>query len=224
MTTHREPMNEPGEHRFDLADGASVARKGLFARLGRYLSDPSNITPVTQWLDRRRFHHFGARSTLMRPCFVEGACSIAVGERCYLGRYARLVAFRTERGVVRLEIGAGTLMSPFVHIGAAEHVKIGVECTIGAFTWVTDHDHDIENPLASTGRHARIVAAPTVIGDRAYLGERVAVLRGVTVGEGAIVGTNSVVTKDIPPYTIAVGAPARVIKRLDRASGSWVRA
>jgi acetyltransferase-like isoleucine patch superfamily enzyme len=224
MTTPREPVTEPGERRYDLAQEGTVSRKGVLARLGRYLADPANITPLTQWADRRRFHRFGARSTLMRPCFVEGASSISVGERCYLGRYARLVAFRAERGTVRLEIGAGTLMSPFVHIGAAELVRIGAECTIGAFTWVTDHDHDIEDPLASAGRHARIVAAPTIIGDRAYLGERVAVLRGVTVGEGAIVGTNSVVTKDIPPYTIAVGAPARVIKRLDRATGAWVKA
>ena len=224
MTPHDDSALASGDRRYDLAIENAGAGKGLFARLLRYAGDPSNITPLTQWLDRRRFHRFGARSTLTRPAFIDGACSISIGARCHLGGHSRLAAFRARRGVVRIEIGDGTLISPFAHIGAAELVRIGEECTIGAFTWVTDHDHDIEEPLSTTRRHARIVAAPTTIGDRAYLGERVAVLRGVTVGEGAIVGTNSVVTKDVPPYTIAVGAPARVIKRLDRTSGKWVRA
>jgi lipopolysaccharide O-acetyltransferase len=213
-----------GHITIDLAAAGVRGRKGFLSRASRYLLDPRNITPVTRWIDRRRFAGFGAGSVLMRPSTVEGAESISIGSRCVIGRYARLAAFRSGGGALRLEIGDGTLISPFVHIGAAESVRIGPECTIGAFTWVTDHDHDIENPLADRRRHWRIVASPTVIGAGAYLGERVAVLRGVTIGEGAIVGTNSVVNKDIPPFTIAVGVPARVVKRLDRDSGRWVKA
>lgn len=222
--TEPRDVRRPSDRVYDLAEPGMSGARGTFARIARMLSDPRNIAPLTRWIDRRRFHGFGARSVLLRPAMVDGACSIAIGSRCYIGRYARLAAFRPAPGEVRIAIGEGTLISPFVHIGAAECVRIGEHVTIGAFTWITDHDHDIADPTGHVRRHARIVAAPTTIGPRAYLGERVAVLRGVTVGEGAIVGTNSVVTKDVPPFTIVAGAPARVIKRYDRASGAWVRA
>jgi lipopolysaccharide O-acetyltransferase len=67
----------------------------------------------------------------------------------------------------------------------------------------------------------RVVISPTVIEDGVYIGERVAVLRGVRIGRGSVIGTNSVVTRDIPPYSIAVGAPARVIRSFDVETGVW---
>ena len=71
-------------------------------------------------------------------------------------------------------------------------------------------------------RYIRVLASPVEIGANVWLGERVCVLRGVTIGEGSIVGAGSVVTKDIPPRSIAVGAPARVIRRWDEAAHRWV--
>jgi lipopolysaccharide O-acetyltransferase len=108
-----------------------------------------------------------------------------------------------------------------VHIGAAQRVEIGANCGIGAFTWITDHDHDIRNPLESVVENHRILIAPTVLEDGVYVGERVAILRGVRIGRGSVIGTNSVVTSDIPPYCVAVGAPARVIRQFDVESQTW---
>jgi lipopolysaccharide O-acetyltransferase len=120
-----------------------------------------------------------------------------------------------------LRIGDATQIGPYVHIGSAKFVQIGCRCGIGSFSWITDHDHDFSDMTAPVASHSRVVISPTVIEDGVYIGERVAVLRGVRIGRGSVIGTNSVVTHDIPPYSIAVGAPARVIRTFDVQAGVW---
>ena len=72
-----------------------------------------------------------------------------------------------------------------------------------------------------TNRRVRV--APTVLEEGVYVGERVAILRGVRIGRGSVIGTNSVVTKDVPEYCVAVGVPARVVSRFDVESSTWCR-
>jgi lipopolysaccharide O-acetyltransferase len=67
-------------------------------------------------------------------------------------------------------------------------------------------------------------SAPVVIGDDCWLGEHVCVLPGVKVGRGVVVGAGAVVTADLPDFVIAVGAPAKIIKRYEFESGRWVAA
>ncbi|MDI9404278.1 MAG: acyltransferase [Limnohabitans sp.] len=192
-------------------DRAGFARRWWLrvARLARL--------PLHRW----RLARFGSKSRMDFPAFIVGGRSIEIGHDVRIGRGARFEAHFTAPGVVRLRIGDQTRVAPHVHIGAAERVEIGRECGIGSYTWITDHDHDTTDPMHSVVTHQRIVVAPTIIGDRVYIGERVAILRGVTIGEGSVIGTNSVVTTDIPPYSIAAGVPARVLRQFDRATGEW---
>ena len=201
--------------------GLTVARLGR--KLLRHLLRPWNSSLITRPIDRMRFLRFGKGATLERPAYITGASAIAVGPRARISAYSRIVAFLPEPGVVRIDIGARALISPWVHISAAELVKIGDDVAIGSFSWITDHDHDISDPTCGVDTHRRIVVSPTILEDRVYIGERVSVLRGVRIGEGSIVGANSVVIRDIPPYCIAVGAPARVVKRFDLDRRVWVR-
>jgi len=89
-----------------------------------------------------------------------------------------------------VEIGPGVLVSDFVYIGDFDH-----------------RTEDVNRPIKDQG----IVKAPVRIGAGCWLGVKATVLRGCTVGEGAVVGANSVVTRHVPPYTVVAGAPARVI-------------
>lgn len=101
-------------------------------------------------------------------------------------------------------INAGT------QIRCQEHIAIGNDCAIGRNVMIMDYDaHSIIYPDESHNR----VTAPIYIGDHVWIGANVIVLKGVHIGDGAIIGAGSVVTRDIPSHTIAVGSPARVIKK-----------
>ena len=149
-----------------------------------------------------------------------------------------------------IEIGEDTLIGPGVSLSAgmvpgqecitSPVVKIGDRCligkgsgivghfsiTIGNDVWtghhvyITDQNHGYENidqPISQQSQPERAV----VIGDESWLGYGTVVLPGVTIGKHVVVGANSVVTKDIPDYSVAVGVPARVVRTFVEGSG-WV--
>jgi acetyltransferase-like isoleucine patch superfamily enzyme len=170
-----------------------------------------------------RFAEFGEGSDVGPRCEIANPRSIAIGNRVQIQRNARIEAHDLRDGKVRIRIGDGSIIAPYVHIGAVESVTIGRNCGIAPFTWITDHDHDTSDPMQPVVTQRRVIAAPTVIEDGVYIGERVAILRGVRIGTGSIIGTNSVVTKDVPPFAVVVGIPARVIKLWDPVARAWDR-
>lgn len=172
---------------------------------------------------RYRFAEFGEGSDVGRRCEITNPRAIAIGCNVQIQRNARIEAHDLRDGKVRIVIGDGSIIAPYVHIGAVEQVTIGRNCGIAPFTWITDHDHDTSDPMQPVVTQRRVLAAPTIIEDGVYIGERVAILRGVRVGTCSIVGTNSVVTRDVPPYSIVVGIPARVIKIWDPVTRLWMR-
>jgi len=152
-----------------------------------------------------------------------GLAGVAIGDRVNIGRRARLETHRTSRGQGQLLIGSGTNIGNDVHLGAALRVLIGRNCMIASGVSVLDHDHDFADPFDARTAADGVVASPTVIEDSVFLGERVAVLKGVRIGNGSVIGTNSVVTRDIPPLTMAAGIPARPIRRYDESTRRWER-
>lgn len=109
-----------------------------------------------------------------------------------------------------LAIGDHTFINYGSSISAHKHVQIGRHCHLGHYTMILDNDHhDL------TDHHVFPPSAPVVIEDHVWIGSKVTVLPGVRIGHHAAIGAGSVVTKDIPPYSLAVGNPARVIRRLD---------
>jgi len=174
------------------------------------------------FLQRRRFAQFGDGSRVSERVRVIGPKQVRVGCRVLLQEGVRIEAIAPS-GVVCVEIGDGTSLRPYVSIAAAVKVTIGRDCGIGSFTHITDHEHDISDPSQPIVTHLRVLATPTVIGAGVFIGERSAIMRGVRIGDGAIIGANSVVNRDIPAYCMAVGAPARVIKRWNPDTASWER-
>jgi acetyltransferase-like isoleucine patch superfamily enzyme len=114
-----------------------------------------------------------------------------------------------------LDVGAGFSMTGG-SICAAERISIGTNVAVGANTTITDTDF---HPLDSSRRKSTPQAArtaPVVIEDDVFIGMNCLVLKGVTIGRGAVVGAGSVVTRDVVPETIVAGNPARVIASIDR--------
>lgn len=110
-----------------------------------------------------------------------------------------------------LEIGDRVYINHGTSIGATELVRIGSDCSIGTHVVMMDNDfHRIEPER----RRERPASQPIVLEPNVWLGASVIVLRGVTIGEGSAIGAGSVVTSNIPPRSLAVGSPARVIRSL----------
>ncbi len=119
------------------------------------------------------------------------------------------------------KIGGHTYFGEFCHV--SQHTKIGKFCSIGNLCTIGARQHDMS--ALSTWPHEATLDAveklnkPTTVGNDVWIGCNSVILSGVTVGDGAVIGAGAVVTKDVPPYAIAYGNPARVRKyRFDDAT------
>ena len=113
----------------------------------------------------------------------------------------------------RVRIGSGTFLNMNVMVAAQHLVEIGDHCMFANGCFVTDANHrfdDLSKPVTWQGFTSK---GPTKVGDNVWCGAHVVITSGVTIGERCVIGANSVVTTDIPPYSIAAGAPARVLRR-----------
>ncbi|GIK76880.1 MAG: acyltransferase [Acidobacteria bacterium] len=134
------------------------------------------------------------------------------GARIRFGRFVWVghgTKIRCHEGTV--EIGAKTVLGQECTISAYQRVSIGRECVIADRAMFIDFDHnvaDVEAPIRRQGIYKRDV----VVGSNVWIGYGVQVLRGVTIGDNAIVGAGSVVTRDIPANAVVAGVPARVIR------------
>lgn len=99
-------------------------------------------------------------------------------------------------------------------------VQMGDGSGLGQHVFVSGFNHGYENGNKNSSEQA-LVIKPTIIGEDAHIGANAVVLAGVTIGKRCQVGAGSVVTKDLPPYSIAVGNPAKVIKQFNHLTGTW---
>jgi lipopolysaccharide O-acetyltransferase len=165
---------------------------------------------------------------MRRPLYVRGKRWIEFGTRFTCGRGLRMDAFGDSSNTSPLiHIGSDVAINDYVHIGAVKSITIGNRVLIASKVFISDHDHGCygkggihSDPRTPPGQRP-LSASPVVIEDDVWLGEFVSVLPGVSIGKGSIIGAMSTVTRDVPPYSIAVGSPAHVIKRFNFESQKW---
>jgi len=145
--------------------------------------------------------------TLGKP-LIKSSGQITLGDNVAIWSVFERTKLLVRRGGV-LHIGSNTRING-AHIGVSNKVVIGNSVRIAPYSLILDNDfHDLQD------RRKKGKSAPIIIGDNVWIATRATVLKGVTIGEGAIVATGAVVTKDVPPYCVVGGVPARVIRRLD---------
>jgi acetyltransferase-like isoleucine patch superfamily enzyme len=160
---------------------------------------------------RRQFHSFGRDSLLHRPAFLFRPERMTIGDETMIMHSAWLEvgdpALKVPGPVLR--IGNRVSMRFHCTVSAALSVDIEDDVLIAAYTSIYDSDHSMgggANPVWNPQ-----LTAPVRIGEGSWLGERVSVLRGSDIGRCCVIGAHSVVKGKIPDYSIAVGAPARVV-------------
>jgi len=134
---------------------------------------------------------------------------IEIDSGTYLDDGIVLIVSGNPTGRPKIRMGKQCGFNRYTIIDASLRIEFKDYARVGPFCYFTDHDHGIEADKLILEQ--ALSEAPVIIGRDAWVGANVKVLKGVTIGDGAIIGAGSVVTKDIPPYKIAVGVPARVI-------------
>jgi acetyltransferase-like isoleucine patch superfamily enzyme len=118
----------------------------------------------------------------------------------------------------RVRIGSGSFLNIGVMVAAQGLVEIGDHSMFANGCFVTDANHRFDDPDVPITWQGFTSKGPTRVGDNVWCGANVVITSGVTVGERCVIGANSVVTEDIPPFSIAAGAPAKVLRRVEYAS------
>jgi len=191
-------------------------------RLVRFLARNRMLTPkygrlLGRYLRRRLLTVAGWRWRTSGMLFLGRRLELQIGRRGQI-RFGKLVwigdgtKIRSHEGVV--EIGDKTVFGQECTVSAYQRVRIGEQCVIADRAMFIDFDHgvvDVEQPIRLQGIYKRDV----VIGSNVWVGYGACVLRGVSVGDNAIIGSNSVVTKDVPANAVVGGVPAKVIRMRD---------
>ena len=161
------------------------------------------------------FAHFGKKASLMYPVRLSGERRISIGDRVYVGAGSWLQSLPDGANKsVAISLGAGTSIAGSAVISAVRNVILEEDVLLARNVYISDHSHkyaERNSPIVSQGLDKIL---PVLIRRGAWLGQNVVVCPGVTIGRGAVIGANSVVTENIPDFCVAGGVPARVIKAI----------
>ena len=160
----------------------------------------------------RSFNKFGHDSTVDRPLQLVKPRCVSVGNNTHILKGARITALSNKSNIC---IGSNVEIGYNCHITCLEKIIIGDGCLMGANILISDNSHGqlIEEQLSyPPSKRPLYSKGSIIIEENVWIGENVSILSGVTIGKGAIIGANSVVTHDVQPFSLAVGAPAKVIK------------
>lgn len=156
-------------------------------------------------LNRWRFESSGPRGSIEQGVRFLGNPRMFFAERVTLRRGVLI------GGNGELRIGSRTSINEGAIIGCSNSVVIGSDCMIAPRVYILDVDHEFGSrqvPIAGQGYRT----APVTIGDDVWIGAYAVVLKGVSIGQGAIIGAHSLVNCDVPPYAIFAGSPAKLVK------------
>lgn len=147
-----------------------------------------------------------------------GGANICIGNKCFIGQYSALTVWTEEsdKEYPEMIIGDGVSIGAFNHITCTNRIVIGDGVLTGKFVTVTDNSHgntDYASLHIKPNDRDVVSKGPVVIGNNVWIGDKATILPGVTIGDGAVIAANAVVTKDVPAYSVAAGNPARIIKK-----------
>lgn len=185
------------------------------------------LNRIIRFLNIRKFKslfkEFGDNSYIDKPLRIQGSSNITIknnvriNQRAWLGSEP-LTGMETSE----LTIGSGCVIGDYNHIWATHCIVLENDVLTANHVYISDNLHSYEDINVPIIHQKILQKKDVIIGEGSWLGENVCVI-GASVGKHCVIGANSVVTRDIPDYSVAVGAPAKVIKHYDIILKKWVK-
>lgn len=187
---------------------------------------------VRRWFRRRaernaaaawRRAHVGANSHIAPSAQVLGWRQVRIGHHTLVGAetWINVNDRRPDRPVVI--IGDNCFLGRRNFINAGELVRFGDYCLTGPDCHFLGADHDFSSPFVPYATSGMVTDGVIEVGSNCWFGSSVIVLKNVRIGFGSVLGAGSVITRDVPPLSVVVGSPARVVQRYDVRAAVWVK-
>jgi acetyltransferase-like isoleucine patch superfamily enzyme len=166
----------------------------------------------------KRFRQFGKQSVLFRPIMLQGEKYISIGNKCRIYQRCILTAwdkYENQPYMPEIIIGDNTAIGEDCHITAINCIRIGNNVLLGKKITITDNSHgttDFESLKIPPSQRKLYSKGPVIIGDRVWIGDKATILPNVNIGEGAVIGANAVVAKDVPAGSVVVTSTSVTMK------------
>lgn len=168
------------------------------------------------------FGELGKNSIIIKPMKLDNPKDILIGNNVTVNEYSWLFSVRNDLNSPKIIIEDGVQIGHFAHIVSMKKVHIGRNVLIADKVYISDNNHNYENIKIPIMNQGVTFKNEVYIGDGSWIGENVSIV-GARIGKHAIIGSNSVVLSDVEDYSIAVGSPARVIKKFCFEKNEWIK-
>lgn len=167
----------------------------------------------------------GVESYILRPRLIHGPQNIELGDRTVIGKYSWLSTiseYANEKFQPRLTFGSDVYVGRYVCIVAVKNMVIGDGCVLSEHVYISDNSHGLSPDAGLIMQQKLSHKADVRLGNHCFIGYRACILPGVQLGERCVVGSNSVVTRSFPAYSMVAGIPAKLIKTYSMEKRRWI--
>lgn len=168
----------------------------------------------SQWICGK-LKYAGKNISFQSISLLKGCKYIGIDSNTCFGKDLFLTVWKFDKNEPSLTIGKNCSFGAYNHITAINRITIGEGCLTGKWVTITDNSHgntDIDSLKTIPTKREMISKGPITIGKNVWIGDKATILPGVTIGDGAIIAANAVVTKNVSAYNVVGGNPARILK------------
>ncbi len=170
--------------------------------------------------NKRKFKKLEFHSLIIKPLRIDGQKYISLLKGAVIQKYAFLYAARIDDHEPEVIIGKGSVLGNYNHIAAVRKVEFGENVLTSDRVYVSDNLHEYENVNVPIMHQPVKFKSEVHIGNGSWIGENVCII-GARIGKNCVIGANAVVINDVPDYSVAVGSPAKVIRKFNIQTNKW---
>lgn len=170
----------------------------------------------------KKFEKFGHDSVLYHPLCIRGRENIYIGNHTTILNGVRMQVYNDLTGKQsKIKIGDNCYIGYNNTFLAGGNITLEDGVLMASNILISSENHSIDPESPDYYMNQKLSCAPIIVGEGTWIGEKVSILSGVTIGKKCVIGAGSIVTKDIPDFSIAVGSPAKVIKKYNFNTHEW---